>query len=200
MANNRRHLVHVRTNMLQYVKITKSDVPVGATVTQVSSVPTPDSLVGVANPSEYIQVTTNNWYYRLTGKQPENILKYGEIAVSYSSGHERLYIQNESGSIVEFRPYEADKSVMYAYTAVNEVLTVSGDECTWYIPYTDLTETGISPSLSTVVLRDLTTGAQVVPDVVFDNSSSVIKITIYSKTNIASGRYRVIVSGLRYSE
>lgn len=186
--------------MLQYVHVLKSDIPISATIQQVSSLPSPAQIGEMSHPSKYIKVTSNNWYYELCGKKPENILAYGELAIAYAPGYERLYILNGSNEIVEFRPYSIDKTAAHTVSFENDELTPTDGTCVWSIPFSDITGGGINPDYATIALREVQTGEQVVPDVVFDNISSALKITIYSRENIPSGRYRVIITGINYTE
>ena len=186
--------------MLQYVHVLKSDIPINSSIQQLGSVPTPTQIAGMANPSKYIQVTTNSWYYELCGKKPENILAYGELAIAYAPGYERLYIVNGDNDIVEFRPYTVDKTSAHTVSFENDTLASSGGACVWSIPFSEITSGGINPDYATIALRNLQTGEQVVPDVVFDSNATALKITIYSRDDIPTGRYRAIITGINYTE
>lgn len=200
MPNNRRHLQHIRTSMLEYVQVNKADIPVSASVQQVDSVPTPSQLEGIQNPSRYVQLSGgNHWYYELTGKRPSD-LAYGELAVAFRDGSERLYIKNSGGTTVEFRPWSFDRTAAYICRFDNPSLAPSGNTCTWEIPYASLKANGVSPGCASVALRETATGKQTVPDVVFDNNSQVVRIAIYSEADIAAGAYRAIITGLNYGE
>lgn len=198
MPNNRRHLIHVRTSQLQYVQINKADIPVSASVQSVDSVPEPGQIGN--NPSRYIQLSGgNHWYYELTGKRPSDLI-YGEIAVAFPDGYERIYIKNSGGSVVEFRPWSAERTAAYMFQVENGTLTASGGTCTWEIPYADMKASGVSPSCASVAVRETSTGKQTVPDVVFDDGDQVARITLYSRSDIPTGSYRAIITGLNYGE
>ena len=202
MADERRHLQHIRTTHLQYVQISNGDIPVYASVRTMLDVPSQHDIENMESPPMYIKVSSNgNYkYYELNGKQPSD-LRFGEIGISYKDGHERIYIKNASGKIVEFRPYSVDVNSAYMFQKDNEQLTPSVDDvCTWEIGYNELRNKGVSPNCASVALRHIESGKQTVPDVVFDNENNLLKIFIYSETDIAAGEYRVIITGLNYGE
>lgn len=200
MPNDRRHLIHVRTSMLEYVHTLKSDIPVSASVETVGSVPSSEQLEHIQNPSRYIQLDSgNHWYYELTGKRPSD-LAYGEIAIAFRNGSERIYIRNSSNAVTEFRPWVDNKSVAYMFQAENDTLTTSDGTCTWEIPYADLKASGVNPDLASVTVREVATGKQTVPDAVFDDGAQAVRITLYSKNDISAGAYRALITGLNYGE
>lgn len=192
-----RHVQQLKTSNVSYVHILKSDIPDGSTVTQVSSLPTSPT---TSSPL-YIRMSTGNrWYYRLSGKKPVTAsIQHGEIAVSYADGFERLYIKNSSNEIVEFEPAGRRRNMVSNATFTNEALTVSNSACTWEIPYADITDAGIGIYGAVVFVRENETGRQLIPDVVFDATHSVVVITLYSTANIAAGKYTAIVVGSNYN-
>lgn len=195
-----KHIQLLKTSNITYTHVLKGDIPDNATVTTVASVPNNPS---VSSPS-YIQLDSgNHWYYMLTGKQPHpSSLKYGEVAVSYADGYERLYIKNSVGEIVEFEPANRRRNVVSNATFINDTLYLvdsEGTECRWDIPYADITEAGIGVSGAVVFLRENATGKQTVPDVVFNGVRHMVEITIYSTSNISPNTYTAIVMGSNYN-
>lgn len=192
-----RHVQHLKTSNLQYVNISKYSIPDGATVTQESSVPQNPT----SSSPEYIQLSGgNHWYYRLVGKEPLPLsLQYGEIAVSYAEGYERLYIKNSNDDIIEFEPANRNKNLVSNATFLNGALTPSHDICKWTIPYTELADAGISSEAAMVFVREISTGKQLVPDVVFNDSDSQVEIYIYSTSNISANQYTAVVIGSNYN-
>lgn len=193
-----RHVQHLKTSNVSYVHILKSDVPDGSSVSRVSSIPSSPT---TSSPL-YIQLTTGNrWYYKLSGKNPAtSSLQYGEIAVSYADGFERLFIKNSNNEIIEFEPARRVNVVSNA-TFTNDLLEVeeNGEECIWKIDYNDITAAGIGTFGAVVFLRENETGRQLIPDVVFDDENGVVNITIYSTADIDAGRYTAIVMGSNYN-
>ena len=203
MPEDRRHLQHIRTIGLQYVPVDKGDIPVYASVSPSQSVPSPqeiaDDIADTGAVASYIMVSSGGQtlYYELTGKQPTD-LSFGEICVAYPPGNERIYIKNAVGDIVEFRPYSVDRTSAYMFQKDNGTLVSVGSVCTWEIGYDELKGCGVNPNFASVTMREVGTGKQTVPDVVFDDSAGKVKIDIYSETNIPSGSYRVVITGLNY--
>lgn len=192
-----RHVQQLKTSNVSYVHVLKSEIPDGTTITSVGSVP--------SNPTtsspEYIQLSSGNrWYYRLSGRQPAlQSIQYGEIAVSYADGFERLFIKNSNDEIIEFEPANRRRNIVSNATFLNDALTCSNQECVWYIPYSDITSLGISIAGAVVFLRENDTGKQLIPDVVFDGTNNRVVITIFSTTNIAANKYTAIVIGSNYN-
>lgn len=190
-----RHVQHIRTTDLEYTPIDRSIVPVNAVVLSTDTLPNPDG----GNAERYVVIGSQ--YYELTGKKPYSAdIKEGEIAVSFADGNERLFIKNSNGTIVEFRPYRTDRYVAYMFQKDNEVMNPIGSVCTWEIGYDELKDKGVSPNCASVALREVFTGKQTVPDVVFDENDNKVKIDIYSETQIGTGEYRVVITGLNYGE
>lgn len=197
-GNIYRHLKHLKSSGLVYERILKYDIPDGVSISDVNEVPSaPTSLSPV-----YIQVTTNHWYYKLVGEPPvASSLGYGEIAVSYSDGYERLYIKNSNDEIIEFEPANKRRNLLSNATFINGALTkqLNDDVCIWEISYSELTEAGINPVAASVFVREISTGKQLIPDVVFNDTDSVVEIYIYSTANIAASQYKAIVVGSNYN-
>ena len=192
-----RHVQHLKTSNVFYVHILKSDIPDGSTVTSVNSVPSDPK----PNSPTYIQLSSGNrWYYKLSGKSPAtSSIQYGEIAVSYADGFERLFIKNSNNEIIEFEPASKRMNVVSNATFTNEILTTLNSTCTWGIPYNDIISAGIGIYGAVVFLRENETGRQLIPDVVFNNKDGYVYITIYSTTNIPAGKYTAIVMGSNYN-
>ena len=192
-----RHLIHLKTSNVEYVHVLKSDIPDGSTIVSVGSVPSNPT---TSSPT-YIQLNSGNrWYYQLSGKSPSlSSIQYGEIAVSYADGHERLFIKNTNDEIIEFEPVNRRRNVVNNATFLNPDLTVSNNECKWRIPYADVTSSGITIMGAVCFLREVSTGKQLIPDVVFDDINSVVEITIYSTSNIRRETYTAIIIGSNYN-
>lgn len=194
-----RHMQHLKTSNVSYVHILKSDIPDGTTVTRVESVP--------SNPTTssplYIQLTTGNrWYYKLSGKSPAvSSLQYGEIAVSYADGFERLFIKNSNNEIIEFEPVNRRVNVVSNATFTNGFLELEGSEpeCIWKIPYSDITDAGIGIFGAVVFLRENESGKQLIPDVFFNDNENAVVITLYSEEDIDANKYTAIVMGSNYN-
>ena len=192
-----RHVIQLKTSNVEYTHVLKSDIPDGSTIVSVSSVPTNPT---TSSPT-YIQLNSGNrWYYQLSGKTPSlSSIQYGEIAVSYANGHERLFIKNSNDEIIEFEPSVRRRNVVNNVTFMNPDLTESNSECKWKIPYADITSAGITIMGAVCFLREVDTGKQLIPDVVFDDTNSVVEITIYSTTNIRRNTYTAIIIGSNYN-
>ena len=192
-----RHVIHLKTSNVEYVHVLKSDIPDGSTIVSVSSVPSNPT----TNSPTYIQLNSGNrWYYQLSGKSPAlSSIQYGEIAVSYADGHERLFIKNTNDEIIEFEPVNRRRNVVNNATFLNPDLTVNNNECKWKIPYADVTSAGITIMGAVCFLREVSTGKQLIPDVVFDDRNSVVEITIYSTSNIRRETYTAIIIGSNYN-
>lgn len=109
MSITNKHLQHLRSRLCEYKQIRKEEIPTGSTVVLMDSIPTSaelkDSFDNNIQPAEYIQVTTNNWYYQLDGKAPStDILLYGELAVSYQKGYEKVFFKNSENELVSLQP------------------------------------------------------------------------------------------------
>jgi len=197
-SNVYRHLKHLKSSGLVYERILKYDIPDGVSISEVNEIPrNPTSLSPV-----YIQTTTNHWYYKLVGEPPvASSLGYGEIAVSYSDGYERLYIKNSNDEIIEFEPANKRRNLLSNATFINGALTkdLNDNVCIWEISYSELTDAGINPVAASVFVREISTGKQLIPDVVFNDTDSVVEIYIYSTANIAASQYKAIVVGSNYN-
>lgn len=191
-----RHVQHLKTSNVFYTHVLKRDIPDGAVVEYVSSVP---SNPEVASPL-FIQLKEGNrWYYRLSGKTPAtSSIQYGEIAVSYAKGYERLFIKNSKDEIIEFEP-RRDVNIVKNATFTNGFIESVDSECVWEIPYDDIISAGIGIYGAVVFLRENETGRQLIPDVVFDNNENIIRITIYSKESMEPNKYTAIVIGSNYN-
>lgn len=192
-----RHVKHLKTSNVSYVHVLKADIPDGTVVSSVSSIPSDPTV----NSPLYIQLTTGNrWYYKLSGKTPAiSSIQYGEIAVSYADGFERLFIKNSNNEIIEFEPANKRPNVVSNATFTNEYLESVNSECVWKISYTDITDAGIGIFGAVVFLRENKTGRQLIPDIVFNDDESVVIITLYSKNNIDPDEYTAIVMGSNYN-
>jgi hypothetical protein len=104
-----KHLQHLRSRLCEYKQIRKDEIPSGVSIEVKSSIPTSADILELfkqnIQPAEYIQVSTNNWYYRLDGKAPStDILLYGELAVSYQKGYEKVFFKNSENELVSLQP------------------------------------------------------------------------------------------------
>jgi len=199
MSGINKHVQHIRTSSIEYVKILKENIPSTANIVQLTSVPTYSTIIsnetnGIENPI-YIQVTTNNWYYKLVSKKPsiDNLL-YGEIAIAYKKGFETFFIKNSNNEIIEFLPVNR---LPYAKNAffLNPILTPVNGVCSWNIKYDDIISHNINIDSAIAHLREISTGKQIIPDVTFDNTEKKVKILISSKQTIDAGSYKCIIFG-----
>ena len=78
---------------------------------------------------------------------------------------------------------------------LNGQMTPQDSVCVWTIPYSDITAAGISSAGAVVFLRETSTGKQLIPDVVFNDSQNRIEIRIYSASTVAQSTYLAIVIG-----
>lgn len=199
MAGINKHVQHIRTSSIEYVNIPKVSIPNTAEIVQLASIPTYDTIIrnennGIENPI-YIQVTTNNWYYKLVSKKPttDNIL-YGEIAIAYKKDFETLYIKNSNNEIIEFLPVNR-LPVARTITFLNPELTSSNGVCSWKIKYDEIISNNIDIDNAIVYLREIKSGQQIIPDVTFNDKEKNITILISSKQNIESNLYKCIIIG-----
>lgn len=109
MSITNKHLQHLRSRLCEYKQIRKEEIPSGVSIEVKSSIPTSAEILELfkqnIQPAEYIQVSTNNWYYQLEGKAPStDVLLYGELAVSYQKGYERVFFKNSENELVSLQP------------------------------------------------------------------------------------------------
>lgn len=201
MPSERRHLQHVKTEMKQYVPIPLAQIPVNESMRDVDRVPTPQQIAGQASPYQYVHENNSVRYYELTGKLPQD-LEFGEIAVAYSSGYERLFIKNSSNEIVEFRPYKVDTSQikMGAMSNNGTIQSVNG-YCSITYPYDTIRKlTGVNPAqYSVCIVREIVSGMQRNDaEIVFDNENKELTIKIPSGGDFADGGLAFIFIGSPY--
>lgn len=191
-----RHVKHLKTSNVYYKHVLKSEIPDGTVITYLYSIPSNPKV----NSPLYIHLLTGNrWYYKLSGKIPATSnIQYGEIAVSYAEGFERLFIKNSNNEIIEFEPAKRVNVVSNA-TFTNELLEPVDSECVWKIPYKEIISAGIGIYGAVVFLRETETGKQIIPDVVFSSANESIIITLYSKKSIKENAYTAIVMGSNYN-
>ena len=199
MSGINKHVQHIRTSSIEYVKILKENIPSTANIVQLTSVPTYSTIIsnetnGIENPI-YIQVTTNNWYYKLVSKKPsiDNLL-YGEIAIAYKKGFETFFIKNSNNEIIEFLPVNRLPLTKNLFLFNTKLTPVNG-VCSWNINYDDIISNNIDIDSAVVHLREISTGKQIIPDVTFDNVGKKVQILISSKQNIEAGSYKCIIIG-----
>ena len=99
----------LRSNRKYYYEIPEQHV-IGDinTIELIESLPTVDEVNSLDNPSRYIKISNGNEtykYYELLGKKPnEELLDYGEIAVSYGKDTEGIIFKNSNNELVEINP------------------------------------------------------------------------------------------------
>ena len=99
----------LRSNRKYYYEIPEQHV-IGDinTIELIESLPTVDEVNILDNPSRYIKISDGNEtykYYELLGKKPnEELLDYGEIAVSYGKDTEGIIFKNSNNELVEINP------------------------------------------------------------------------------------------------
>ena len=202
MPSERRHLQHVKTEMKQHVSIPLAQIPVNESIRDVARVPTPQQIADQASPYQYVHENNSVRYYELTGKLPQD-LEFGEIAVAYSSGYERLFIKNSSNEIVEFRPYKVDTSKIKMGGMSNDETIIRSEDgyCTITYPYDTIGKlTGVNPAqYSVCVVREIASGMQRNDaEIVFDNENRVLTIRIPSDDDFAGGGLAFIFIGSPY--
>ena len=80
----------------------------------------------------------------------------------------------------------------HKYTATNKAITASGGAFSWSIPKTTHE---IDSNAIIVQLYEIATGAQVMADVIVDQTTYNVTITIVGTGTLATGTYRVVLSG-----
>ena len=80
----------------------------------------------------------------------------------------------------------------HKYTATNISITANGGTFSWSIPKT---EHGIDSNAIIVQLYEIATGAQVMADVIVDQTTYNVTITIVGTGTLATGTYRVVLFG-----
>lgn len=154
MSITNKHLQHLRSRLCEYKQIRKEEIPSGVSIEVKSSIPTSAEILELfkqnIQPAEYIQVNTNNWYYQLEGKAPStDVLLYGELAVSYQKGYERVFFKNSENELVSLQPITyTDSTVIGESTNVDVEIKQENGKLT-NIVVTDRTQEAIVESIET---------------------------------------------------
>ena len=180
-----RHIQHIRTNNLEYVKLPNgiSDIPVGNSITTLNYLPTSEQITN--DSPKYIYVSTSDGlkgYFQLKGKSiTPGSLKDGELVISYKKGYESISIKNDNNEIIDFYPIKEIKNNVIFLRMLRDISQLVADDngiVTIEIPYTTLETNGINASTAVVFTQEYFSGKQIIPDVTFDNNTSSIKILI----------------------
>ena len=94
----RKHTTLAKSKVLEYSEVLSTSIPIGATVYEVSTLPSPDTS------KQYLFLTTSNKYYRLTAEKPtqyaestnESGILMGEPAINVASGYECIFAHTYS--------------------------------------------------------------------------------------------------------
>lgn len=180
-----RHIQHIRTNNLEYVKLPNgiSDIPVGNSITTLNYLPTSEQITN--DSPKYIYVETDDGlkgYFQLKGKSiTPGSLKDGELVISYKKGYESISIKNDNNEIIDFYPIKEIKNNVIFLRMLRDISQLVADDngiVTIEIPYTALETNGINASTAVIFTQEYFSGKQIIPDVTFDNNTRSIKILI----------------------
>lgn len=100
----------------------------------------------------------------------------------------QVLLSNGSGAPT----WSAMPESFHKYTATNKAITASGGAFSWSI---SKTTHGIDSNAIIVQLYEIATGAQVMADVVVDQTTYNVTITIVGTGTLATGTYRVVLFG-----
>lgn len=100
----------------------------------------------------------------------------------------QVLLSNGSGAPT----WSAMPESFHKYTATNKAIAASGGAFSWSIPKT---EHGIDSNAIIVQLYEIATGAQVMADVIVDQTTYNVTITIVGTGTLATGTYRVVLFG-----
>lgn len=182
MSITNKHLQHLRSRLCEYKQIRKEEIPSGVSIEVRSSIPTSADILELfkqnIQPAEYIQVSTNNWYYQLEGKAPStDILLYGELAVSYQKGYERVFFKNSENELVSLQPITyTDSTVKGESTNVDIEVKQENGKLT-NVVVTDRTDEAIEKAIH-YTLQQL--------DSIAEGTSDKFDITIYQTDGVIS--------------
>lgn len=184
--NTRPHLQHYRTKYLEYKEIEYKYIPKNVEIHDKPYKPEPADIE--EGSPEYIKV--DDVYYRLNGLMPEDLAE-GEIAISLKSGHEGLFIKNNNGEFVEFKPYNPDSQSITKYMVGNPAMISNKGVCVWNIQYSELLANNIDKETATISLFEISSGKQIFTGVEFKENS--IEISFDSEKNITPFTYKAII-------
>lgn len=197
MSITNKHLQHLRSRLCEYKQIRKDEIPSGVTIESKSSIPTSAEILELfkqnIQPAEYIQVTTNNWYYQLEGKAPSpEIVLYGELAVSYQKGYERVFFKNSENELVSLQPITyTDSTVKGESTNIDVEVKQENGKLTNVI-VTDRTQEAITNAISELD-SDINSEATNIDVQVIQEDGKITAVVVNDRTEEA------IESGIRHA-
>jgi len=204
----RKHTQLAKSRLLQYTEIQSTEIPLGQTVYQVSSLPGSVDLA-----KEFIFVTGANKYYRITPKEPlqyasgtvESGILMGEPAVNVASGYEAIFLHAYSPSdsttvnngLSVYKPVtdniELNTGSMYATTAqaVNNFVLPKYDDTTYTTSTPSITVyentvyrcTGAKITSLTLNISNMVTGPKTRESIIYFHTGTTPSLTITGKNN-----------------
>lgn len=154
----------------------------------------------------YQKISGKTDYFELCGKMP-SYLKPGEIAINRSNGHERMFLQNNVGGIVEFRDHDSEMGLVRTIVseAKTEAVTEAISTPSHYGECTTASGTSAKTVTGVVGVSSLETGTAINVNFKNINSASTPTLTVnglgpsniyYNGAQITTGDEKTILSGV----